>query len=315
MMSSVLAEPHTQVSTSPSQRLRAAMAAARVSVHWFGVRKSLTAQQTAQAADAFGAEDRFLSAAKKLLDTTHPAFKAVTAVRSRLQSYWKGTSLPYPEPGIRLIRRDQVEGFADRMHHFQEELEDAVATLDSHYGELITAAQQKLGNLYNPADYPQSLIGLFQVEFDFPSVEPPNYLQHLNPELYQQECDRVQRRFDEAVQLAEEAFTSELAKLVSHLTERMSGQVDGKAKIFRDSAVENLTEFFNRFRQLNVRSNEQLDLLVEDAQRVVRGIGPQELRDNTGLRQHVATELSRVQSVLDGLLVDRPRRNILRRPK
>jgi len=54
---------------------------------------------------------------------------------------------------------------------------------------------------------------------------------------------------------------------------------------------------------------------VADAQQIVRGVKPQQLRDNEGLRQHVATELSRVQSVLDGLLVDRPRRNILRRPK
>ena len=314
-MSSVLTEPSTQPTTLPSERLRSAMAAARVSIHWFGVRKSLTSHQTAQAAGAFGAEHRFLSAAKKLLDTTHPAFKTVTAVRSRLQSYWKGISLPYPEYGIRLIRRHQVDEFADRMRQFQTELDDAVATLNSHYGELQAAAQQKLGHLYNPRDYPDSLIGLFQIGFDFPSVEPPSYLQHLNPELYQQECDRVQRRFDEAVQLAEEAFTGELAKLVSHLTDRLSGQADGKAKIFRDSAVENLTEFFNRFRQLNVRSNDQLDSLVEDAQRVIRGVEPQQLRDNADLRQHVATELSRVQSVLDGLLVDRPRRNILRRPK
>jgi hypothetical protein len=33
------------------------------------------------------------------------------------------------------------------------------------------------------------------------------------------------------------------------------------------------------------------------------------------MRQQIATQLSGVQSVLDGLLVDRPRRNILRRPK
>ena len=117
------------------------------------------------------------------------------------------------------------------------------------------------------------------------------------------------------MRLAEEAFTAELAKLVSHLTERLSGQEDGKPKIFRDSAVENLTEFFQRFRELNVRSSEQLDNLVTDAQRVIRGVDPQDLRDNSGLRQHVATEMSRVSSVLDGLLVDRPRRNILRRPK
>jgi hypothetical protein len=153
------------------------------------------------------------------------------------------------------------------------------------------------------------------MEVDFPSVEPPNYLQQLNPQLYEQECQRVQSRFDEAVRLAEEAFTAELAKLVSHLTERLSGQEDGKPKIFRDSMVENLTEFFQRFRELNVRSSEQLDQLVGQAQQVIRGVEPKDLRDNAGLRQHVATEMSRVQSVLDGLLVDRPRRNILRRPR
>lgn len=151
--------------------------------------------------------------------------------------------------------------------------------------------------------------------WDFPSVEPPNYLQQLNPQLYEEECRRVEGRFDEAVRLAEEAFTAELAKLISHLTERLSGQEDNKPKVFRNSVIENLTEFFGRFRELNVRSSEQLDQLVAQAQRIIRGVEPQDLRDNAGLRQHVATEMSRVQSVLDGLLVDRPRRAILRRPK
>ena len=148
-----------------------------------------------------------------------------------------------------------------------------------------------------------------------PSVEPPPYLQQLSPELYRQECQRVAARFDEAIRLAEQAFQEELSQLVSHLTERLSGADDGKPKVFRDSAVENLTEFFERFRHLNVRSSEQLDQLVSQAQRVVRGIEPQALRDNQALRQQVATQLSGVQSVLDGLLVDRPRRNILRRPR
>jgi hypothetical protein len=174
---------------------------------------------------------------------------------------------------------------------------------------------RELGHLYNAADYPESLRGMFSVEADFPSVEPPPYLAQLNPQLYEEECRRVQSRFDEAVRLAEEAFTAELAALVSHLTERLSGSEDGKPRIFRDSAVENLTEFFSRFRELNIRSSEQLDGLVAQAQRVIRGVEPQDLRDNAGLRQHVATEMSRVQSVLDGLLVDRPRRNILRRPR
>ncbi len=153
------------------------------------------------------------------------------------------------------------------------------------------------------------------MDWEFPAVEPPSYLMQLNPELYQQECERVAARFDESVRMAEEAFMAELGRLVEHLTERLTGQVDGKPKVFRDSAIENLTVFFERFRQLNVHSDDQLDELVDHAQQIVQGIEPQSLRDNQTLRQTVATELVEVQSVLDGLLVDRPRRNILRRPR
>ena len=114
------------------------------------------------------------------------------------------------------------------------------------------------------------------------------------------------------MQLAEQAFLGEFSKLVSHLTERLSSGTDGDRKVFRDSAVTNLVEFFQRFKELNVRSNEELDQLVEQAQRIVRGVGPQDLRDNGGVRQQVVTQLAGVQATLDGMLVDRPRRNIVR---
>jgi len=114
------------------------------------------------------------------------------------------------------------------------------------------------------------------------------------------------------VRLAEQAFVSEFAKLVSHLAERLGGSESGERRIFRDSAVSNLKEFFQRFQQLNVRSSAELDALVEQAQQLVRGVSPQDLRDDAGLRQHIATELSRVQTGLEGLIVDRPRRQLIR---
>lgn len=126
---------------------------------------------------------------------------------------------------------------------------------------------------------------------------------------------RVSARFEEAVRLAEEAFLAEFGRLVAHLTERISGTSDdGTPKVFRDSAIGNLIEFFDRFRQLNVRSSEQLDALVAEAQRIVRHVEPQELRDSNTLRERVVSQLSRVQSSLDDMLVDRPRRRILRNP-
>src|SRR5436853_4178237 len=100
-MSAILdAPPHAASVRSPSTRLRSTMAAVRLSFTWLGVRKTLTPAQKALAAESFGAEGEYLSAGKKLLDTKHPAFRAVTALRGRVQSVWRGMTLPFPEPGL-----------------------------------------------------------------------------------------------------------------------------------------------------------------------------------------------------------------------
>ena len=305
----------TRPSRTPAEQLRASMAALRVSFMWFGIRKTLTPEQRSQAAESFGAEGQFLSAGKKLLDSKHPAYRAVNAVKHEVVTYWRGVSLPFPEPGIRLIRQQDVSAVQVQLTTLKAELNEAVEQLDQQFDTLKATARERLGSLFNPTDYPDSLRSLFDVTWEFPNVEPPSYLQQLSPELYRQESQRVSARFDEAVQLAETAFIEEMSRLVSHLTERINGSEDGQPKVFRDTAIENIREFFHRFRELNVHSSEQLDQLVEQSQRILSGVEPQALRDTAQLRQRVAGELSAVQSVLDGLLVDRPRRNILRRPR
>ncbi len=309
---SIATAPEARTTSDVARELQTTMAAIRVSFTWLGVRKALTPTQKAQAAETFGADGPYLSAAKKLLDTRCPAFRAVTAVKNRTVAYWKSMSLPYPEPGVRLIRQDYVEPFNERMTHLRDLLQEEVEKLDRELPHLRQAAEERLGSLYDPADYPPSLVGLFALDWGFPSVEPPDYLLQLNPSLYEQERRRMMSRFEEAITMAEQAFVEELGKLVGHLVERLEGSDDGKPKVFRDSAVSNLQEFFQQFRMLNVRSNAELDRLVATAERMVRGVSPQGLRDSQSMRQQVVSGLSVVQKSLDGLLVDRPRRRIIR---
>ncbi len=297
---------------SPAQRLRRVAAAVRVHFTWWGVHKTLTAQQKEEVGAAYAADARFLTAGKKILDVRHEAFRRLTGLRTRAVNYWRGSTLPYTEPGVRLIRQSDIEGFVHTMEGFRDELAQAEADLNGVYDQIKADARRRLGRLYNPGDYPPEVRGLFNVEWDFPSVEPPSYLMRISPEIYQQEQARVAARFEEAVQLAEQAFVSEFAKLVAHLTERLGAGADGERKTFRDSAVNNIREFFERFTHLSLRSNDQLESLVEQARQVVQGVHPQDLRDNAALRQQITTQLAGVQAELDGLLVDQPRRRIIR---
>jgi hypothetical protein len=297
---------------APAQRLRRTAAAVRVHFTWWGVHRTLTAQQKEEVGDACGADARLLSAGKKIIDVRHEAVRRLTSIRSRIVHYWRGLTLPYVEAGVRLVRQADVEPFVHNMEGFRDELVGAEADVDAAYDALKADARERLGRLYNPADYPPAVRGLFSVDWDFPSVEPPSYLMRLSPEVYRQEQERVAQRFEEAVRLAEEAFVAQFARLVSHLTERLAGGADGERRVFRDSVVGNLTEFFGRFRELNVRSNQDLDGLVERAQELVRGVTPQDLRDDAGLRQRVTAEMAVVQSQLEGMTVERPRRRIVR---
>src|ERR1700676_5784513 len=117
-----LLDPPAHGTSTPAERLRVTTAAVRVSFCWLGVRKTLTPEQKTQAAESFGAEGEYLSARKKLLDTKHAAYKDVTAVRGKVLSYWKSLTLPYPEPGIRLIQQQQVEPFDAQMPDYRGQL-------------------------------------------------------------------------------------------------------------------------------------------------------------------------------------------------
>jgi len=174
-----------------------------------------------------------------------------------------------------LLPQNKLAGFDERMSQFRQELLEAARELSGQYEQIKSEARRRLGSLFNPADYPTTFDGMFDLEVSYPPIEPPHYLIALNPGVFEAEQARVRERFESAVELAEQAYAGELQKLVTHLAERLTGLQDGQPKVFRDTAITNFTEFFDRFRRLNVRSNPELDALVDQAREVItiRGRG------------------------------------------
>jgi hypothetical protein len=317
-MSTILEPPTNERTTvrtdTAGDQLQSATTAIRLHVRWPGVRKTLSQGQRRLAAGAFSADANVLSAGKKLFDTSHPVFRAVSAVKSKAVACWRGQTLPYVEPGVRLVKRDSVSNLESQLRDTQTELELSVRDLDRCWSELVDQARERLGDLFDVTDYSQSIADEFAITWDYPATTPPDYLRTVAPEIYQSECDRVRERFTEAVKIAESAFAEELASLVSHLAERLSGESDGKPKVFRDTAVTNLHDFLERFRRLSIGTDESLEQLVEQAQSLIGGVVPEDLRQRESLRQRISNGLVRIEATLDGYMTDRPRRNIIRRP-
>ena len=115
-----------------------------------------------------------------------------------------------------------------------------------------------------------------------------------NPGVFAAEQARGRKPFEAAVEMAEQVFATEFQRLTAHPAEQLTGLQDGEPKVFRDTAITTFTEFFDRFRTLNVCSNPELDTPVDQARQVIAGIEPQQLRDSVRPRAMVANDVTRM---------------------
>ncbi len=303
-------EENTTVEQTASD-LRQTMGAVKLAFSWLGTQRKLSDAQTKQAADTFHAATDLVTASKRLIDTKNTTYRVLTTLKSQASAYWRSMTLPYPQEGVRLIKQSDIGAFEERMREYKEQLVAAAANLQLEYEAIKVAAREKLGELYNPSDYPASLEGVFDLRWEYPPVDPPNYLMTFNPELYQQEQQRVQQRFETAVVMAENAFAEQLQDMIAHLIDRLTDEPDGTKKTFRASAIENFKEFYDNFRSMNVRSNAQLDSLIARATNIVSGVDVKELRKNNNLRQNLTQQMGEVKTALDSLITNAPRRRVL----
>lgn len=294
-----------------AQEMRSTMGAVRLSFSWLGTQRRLDNRHARMAADTFQADAERVRASKILINTKHPAYRAATIIKSQAQAYLRGISLPYPQPGVRLVRRDDIEAFEAQMATFRTRLNEAVDNLRDHYEALKADARERLGELYNPADYPTTLDNVFTLSWEYPSVEPPKYLLRFNPELYAQEQARIQQRFEQAVVLAENAFAERLQELVEHLLDKLNDSADGQPKTFQKSTIENFREFYDSFKRMNVRGNTELEALISRANDLVSGVNVNNLRKNAASRETLSTQMGEVATALDNLMQNAPRRRIM----
>lgn len=289
-------------------KLRAQTIACRLHIGKLGVRRALSHDQVRTAASQFAADAKSISASKRLVDTKHPAMREVTAVLSNAKKYWHSLTVPYPDNGVRLLRRDRLEDFNAQMGRYRDSLNDHAAKLQECYEELKQSARHQLGTLFNGGDYPDRLDTEFELAWDFPNIEPPAYLRTVHPALYEAEKNRINARFEEAVALTEQAFVKQFHEMLGRLSDRLRGGTDGKRKVFRDSSVENLHAFFDTFSEMSVGSSRELEGLVNQARLILDNKSAADLRGDQVLAESIGARLAEIENSLNTMVVDRPTR-------
>lgn len=230
-------------------------------------------------------------------------------VISKAMRYIKFKSAEFPIPGMHLISYNLIPLISSDLNAMQEDFKLEVESVVEAYNVIREHARPFLeeAGLYNELDYPEDLRDCYDFKWNLIAMDTPN-LSWISPELYEQEARKFQETMAEARKLTSDALTIELAELVNHMVERLND--GGKPKVFRDSMVQNFTNFLESISDRNLFGDTQLTELANQAKQVLTGVTPENLRKFTNVQELVRTGMRELKSVVDEAVIDVPRRII-----
>lgn len=245
-----------------------------------------------------------LKVAKVILDAD--ALDAVGRVDGQAKAWLYARALESPlfRAGIYLIPLGLVEEVDAKLKAVEAERATCIDAFLAMYDAIRDNARVRLAGLFDPTDYPSvaAVRATFGMRWQWIGFDAPAQLESLNRELWQREREKAGAAWAEAADDIRLALRATCAELVAHLAERLQPAADGKRRVFRDSAVTNLTQFLDLFDKRDVTSDAELQALVGQARAILSGVDAEMLRGTDRFRSRMRDALLDVKTALDGLV-------------
>ncbi len=251
-----------------------------ISFMWMGRVRKLTDEQQEVAAESLDAEAKSIRSSKRLFAfTKYEPLKKLSRIKGVIQKLLNVLSLPFTTPGVRLLRQELQPTFETRIAEERDNLQQAAAELQLLRSTMIDMDREKLGRAFNLADYPEDLSTHFGVTWEYLNLNPNQDLMIVDEAVYRRESERIRTQFEAAHRKAETLMAEEMRHMLENLAGRLTDVSSGASKRMPMQHVENLRDFFARFRTLNVSSDSGLEALMTQAEQMLEGIdGAADLR-------------------------------------
>jgi hypothetical protein len=269
---------------------------------------------TTDAIDAKEVDRKMLHISVDLFDA--PELKKclgfLNSVRARVRSF----TIPSPDlrGGMYFVKAEAVDDLDAYLYKALEEFKPMVKAFANVIDDRKAEAKKRLGDdVYSSLRYPsrEEVLAVFRIEWGWLTLSAPGEgVKGISREFIQREQEKAKEGMKNIVSNAQAALAAQLKTISEHLIERLSPGADGKQKIFRNSAVDNINEYLATFELRSIGNSEELNAEVERVRALLKGVSPDSLRDNDKLREDITRGFKEVATKLDTLAIPKPVRFI-----
>lgn len=149
-----------------------------------------------------------------------------TDILNRLRNLWHDTdyTLTYPEPGIRLVKRGQLEPLIKEFEKLRSQLTAEARRLGQKLPEIKRKRAAALKRAFDAENYNIDPAQFYRIEWKVVNLlEVPSYLEH-NETLYRKEARKINETLRQVVRLEEARMAKQAMEAWDAILERLEPQ-------------------------------------------------------------------------------------------
>ena len=214
-------------------------------------------------------------------------------------------SLPWDDSGWRLLTTALMPEFFKMMTEMQNEFYRLVDVFIANYAFAKTEAIIELGDLFDPTDYPSE--DVLRAKFSFkidkePIAETGDWRVDVQNDAMDSLKSDYSKRYAEKLSGAMNDVWAQLHDKLSKLSERIDYGDHEDKKVFKSGTVDNLTGLVDLLDSFNITNDPLMTKTSADLKRCMRGVSPEALREDSGLRAETKRNLDQAIKNLPSLL-------------
>ncbi len=240
---------------------------------------------------------------KKLLGDC-AELSAVLKFAANVRNSHYAMTMPWSDTGLRLLPTSQYFKYNEQMIALKAEYFRLVEEFLSSYGWEITQAQVKLGDLFNPDEYPSaaSLQSKFGFGFTYiPLPEAGDWRIDIESDAKQELAQHYQSYYRRQLEAAMADVNQRAYDVLIRMSERLDYEDNETKKVFRDSLVTNVLEIADLMDACNLTNDPAMKGNAQTLRDLLRGIDADDLREDHRLRRATKKAVDEVIATLPSL--------------
>jgi len=230
-------------------------------------------------------------------------FKAVQTAMYDLYKYHVQNTLPWLDEGLRILPSNTYMEYTQEMDSYRALVQSAVRRLQYTWASEISQDAHRLGQLFNPDDYPDQskLPDLFYVDLAFlPVPDTADF----RVDISEQHKQSLTQAIHDAEQSAATHVLEQLLEPLQRMAEKLRVPIGEDGAIFRNSLTENLLDTAARMERINISEDQTIAAAIQQVKTLAKTavLRTDQLRENPTIRQDTATEVEAMLANLGGLL-------------